>query len=82
MNYFLPAAKITRDQGKGFRTGGRVIVPQFHPAAALRAPEVMRQFRESFAELPQMIAGKLPIKDLDPAPAVEKKKSKPQTSLF
>ncbi len=66
MNYFLPAAKITRDQGKAFRTSGRVVVPQFHPAAALRAPEVMRQFRESFARLPEIIAGKVAIQDMDP----------------
>jgi len=82
MNYFLPAAKITRDQGKAFRTGGRIIVPQFHPAAALRATGVMQQFRESFARLPQIIAGKLPVKDLDPFPAAKEVEKPPQGSLF
>ncbi len=55
MNYFLPQAKISKDQGKIFRSGGRCIVPMFHPAAALRAPEVMRQFRATFGKLPQMV---------------------------
>lgn len=81
MNYFLPAAKITRDQGKAFRSGGRLIVPQFHPAAALRAPEVMRQFREGFSRLPQILLGKLPVIDLDPVPSAAGE-NKPQDSLF
>lgn len=51
MNFFLPAAKITRDQGKVFRMKHRLIVPLFHPAAALRGTEVMLQFRESFKKL-------------------------------
>ena len=32
MNYFLPEAKITRDQGKVFDVDGRLVVPMFHPA--------------------------------------------------
>lgn len=55
MNYFLPQAKITRDQGKIFRLHGRCIIPMFHPAAALRAPEVMHEFRSTFAKLPRMV---------------------------
>jgi DNA polymerase len=56
MNYFLPIAKITRDQGKAFRIGGRVIIPLFHPAAALRSPEMMRGFGDSFQKIPAIIA--------------------------
>lgn len=55
MNYFLPAAKITKDQGKIFRIGGRCIVPMLHPAAALRAPEMMHTFRETFSKLPKIV---------------------------
>ena len=55
MNYFLPTAKITRDQGKVFRDrDNRLIIPLFHPAAALRGTGVMNQFRESFARLPSL----------------------------
>lgn len=52
MNYFLPDAKITRDQGKVFRSGGYYVTPMLHPAAALRNPAMMKLFEESFARLP------------------------------
>jgi DNA polymerase len=55
MNYFLPLAKISKDQGKIFLTGGRCIVPMFHPAAALRSPETMRSFQITFEKLPRII---------------------------
>lgn len=51
MNFFLPDAKITRDQGKVFRVGGKLIVPQFHPAAALRGTGAMRALEEGFRKL-------------------------------
>lgn len=56
MNYFLPDAKITRDQGKVFRLGNRFIVPMFHPAAALRATGVLEAFEETFRKLPRIVA--------------------------
>ncbi|MEK7078147.1 MAG: uracil-DNA glycosylase [Patescibacteria group bacterium] len=65
MNYFLPAAKISRDQGKVFKWekgdkmgegGFRFIVPLFHPAAALRATNVLNQLEDSFKKLPAIIA--------------------------
>src|SRR3989344_956316 len=40
MNYFISTARISRDQGKVFRTSGRLIVPIYHPAAALRSTTV------------------------------------------
>lgn len=55
INYFLPDAKITRDQGKAFRIGDRVIVPFFHPAAALRGTTVMKQFETGFTLLPALL---------------------------
>ncbi len=55
MNYFLPSAKITRDQGKVFRMGSAFLVPLLHPAAALRGNEMMKLFRESFRKLPRII---------------------------
>ena len=58
MNYFLPDAKITRDQGRVFRVDGRLVVPILHPAAALRSPDVMgKQFRETFKKLPRIVSG-------------------------
>lgn len=55
MNYFLPEAKITRDQGKLFRAGELLIIPMFHPAAALRATKTMKEFEEGFKKLQHFI---------------------------
>ncbi len=56
MNYFLPAAKITRDQGKVFRMGKRLVVPLLHPAAALRSTTTLNELKASFQKLPQIVA--------------------------
>ena len=55
MNYFLPNAKITRDQGKAFEMRGKLIVPFLHPAAALRGNEAMNLFQTTFEKLPALI---------------------------
>lgn len=60
MNYFLPEAKITRDQGKAFiyidQNGTkRIIYPVFHPAATWRATKVMQEFKESLSRLPLVL---------------------------
>ena len=55
MNYFLPAAKITRDQGKVFRMKDKLIVPLLHPAAALRGTGALESLRKSFSKLPAII---------------------------
>ncbi len=54
MNLFLPDAKISRDQGKVFKKGARIIMPVYHPAAALRSTTVMNEFRESLKKLPAL----------------------------
>ncbi|MDP1719149.1 MAG: uracil-DNA glycosylase [bacterium] len=51
MNYFLPEAKISRDQGKIFKIGGKLLMPMFHPAAALRGTVEMRDFEKTFRKL-------------------------------
>src|SRR3989338_2275434 len=48
MNYFLPFAKISRDQGKVFEKDGRIIYPLYNPAAALRATAVLDDLRAAF----------------------------------
>jgi len=55
MNYFLPLAKITRDQGKLFKAGKYFILPMLHPAAALRGNEAMKMFEESFRKIPSAL---------------------------
>ncbi len=56
MNYFLPLAKITRDQGKLFKANGYHIFPMLHPAAALRGTGAMKMFEDTFRKLPAALA--------------------------
>lgn len=51
MNYFLPLAKISNDQGKVFWKDDRLIIPLYHPAAALRSTKVMEELEKSFRKL-------------------------------
>jgi DNA polymerase len=55
MNHFLPEAKISRDQGKVFRFKDFLIVPLFHPAAALRSTTMLEALKKSFKELPEVV---------------------------
>ena len=55
MNYFLPTAKISQDQGKLFFSHGRFVFPIYHPAAALRATAVMQDFKKSFRTLALLV---------------------------
>lgn len=51
MSYFLPAGKISKDQGKVFWWGKRIIMPLYHPAAALRSTSVLKELEDSFKKL-------------------------------
>ena len=59
MGKFLPGAKISQVHGQArwinWRGRKILIVPMYHPAAALRAGEVMRQFKTDFGKLKQII---------------------------
>ncbi len=57
MGKFIPNVKITQVHGVPKRVGRRVIVPMFHPAAALRAGSVMKLLQDDFARLPEIISG-------------------------
>lgn len=59
MGKFLPGSKISSIHGKTFElkylNNSIVVVPMYHPAAALRNGEVMRQFKEDFMKLPKIL---------------------------
>ena len=60
MNYFLPLAKITRDQGKLISTNGYKVFPLFHPAAVLRGTVPVSEYELSFKKLKQAALGNGP----------------------
>ncbi len=73
MERWLPNERITRAHGRPFRFGKRLVVPMFHPAAALRNPEWEVLLREDFARLPAYIdivrgvgIGAQPQEELEP----------------
>ena len=59
MAKFIPDGKISRIHGQArfvtFQDQKVLVVPFFHPAAALRNGNVMSQFREDFLKLPELL---------------------------
>lgn len=86
MNYFLPTAKIMRDQGKLFRLqSGKFLVPIIHPAAALRSTSVLEALEASFKKLPSILAKIEELKsqpESSPEIAGKNQAEDPQESLF
>ncbi|MFZ6026745.1 MAG: uracil-DNA glycosylase family protein [Chloroflexota bacterium] len=56
MARFMPNAKISSVHGQAFQVNGRLIVPMFHPAAALHQPSLRPQVEQDFSGLPELIA--------------------------
>lgn len=73
MYRFFPGASITKIHGQPHRLGDRLIVPMFHPAAALHQPKYRPLLVEDFQKLPQYIteaaAFSQPKKEIDSANA-------------
>ncbi|GAB4450378.1 MAG: hypothetical protein Kow0031_32870 [Anaerolineae bacterium] len=55
MYRYFPGAAISRIHGQPKRVNGRLIVPMFHPAAALRNPKWRDEMVADFAKLPELI---------------------------
>jgi len=55
MARFIPEARISTVHGRARTINGRVIVPMYHPAAALHQPALRRVVEEDFSRLPEMI---------------------------
>jgi len=80
MNYFLPDAKISKDQGKLFWWGERLVMPLYHPAAALRSTGVLDNLKLSFTKLPVALKKfDSLLKEREP---VEEETEPEQASLF
>ncbi len=62
MQKYLPNAKISQAHGQAIRIKGRLVVPFFHPAAALHQPSLRSVVEADFAKLPEWIkkAGDIP----------------------
>jgi DNA polymerase len=83
MNYFIPGVYISRVHGEPRKITWEglnlIIIPMFHPAAALRNGQVMSQIREDFLKIPRIIKQ---IKEEKSSPEPESEPEPKQESLF
>lgn len=56
MAHFLPNAKISQIHGRAIKVKGRIIVPMYHPAAALHQGSLRSTIETDFSRLSQVIA--------------------------
>ena len=59
MGKFIPNAKISQIHGKplfiNWSSQEIMVLPMFHPAAALRSEEVLKMFKQDFKKIPQLL---------------------------
>lgn len=55
MAKFLPNARISDVHGKAVWVNGRLVIPMYHPAAALHQPTLKSTVVEDFARLPEYL---------------------------
>jgi len=87
MNYFLPSAKISLGHGKGVIIKSKIIYPLYHPAAALRSTQVLKELENDFKKLPALLdanrGGPELLKSIENVKAEETiPKAPAQSSLF
>ena len=78
MARYFANARISAIHGKESMVMGRLVVPMYHPAAALHQPSLRRVIEEDFALLPELITRSQQIS----SPEVEQPTDPEQLSLF
>lgn len=76
MGLFIPNAKISSIHGQAMQIKGRLVVPMYHPAAALHQASLKPVVEHDFAKLPDLIARAADAPEADEAEP--ENKSKPQ----
>lgn len=66
MGHFFNNGKISSIHGRSFWSNGRMIVPMYHPAAALHQPSLRNVVVEDFKKLPEMIKEAKETRKLNP----------------
>lgn len=62
--FFIPEGKISTIHGVPHRVKGFVILPLYHPAAALRSTGVLEELRKDFRAISGVLAGAVEIKEV------------------
>jgi DNA polymerase len=81
MARFIPNAKISDVHGQAMQVKGRLIVPMFHPAAALHQASLKPAVERDFAKLPELISRASEAPEYN-EPAAEEKQEPKQLSFF
>jgi len=83
MARYFQNAKISQLHGNPVRVRDRLVVPMYHPAAALHQPSLRKTVEEDFARLPEWIAQAADIPELEEeTPAEDSHDNAEQLSLF
>lgn len=82
MARFLPNAKISAVHGQARQISDRLIVPMYHPAAALHQGSLRPVIERDFAQLPELIARASSAPDYTSQAASEDKGDPEQLSFF
>ena len=83
MARFIHQAKISEIHGQPIRVKGMLVVPFYHPAAALHRPSLRSVVEEDFAKLPALIAGVEKALEYQPEEPVDNNNDQvEQLSLF
>ncbi len=81
MEKFIPNAKISEIHGNAMRIKGRLVVPMYHPAAALHQPSLRSVVESDFTQLPKLIASAESAPELE-TNAPEETSEPKQLSMF
>jgi DNA polymerase len=71
MARYFPNARISSIHGQASWVKGRLVVPMYHPAAALHQPSLREVVKADFAQLPGLIQQALDSQPLDAEPPQE-----------
>ncbi|HNT23730.1 MAG TPA: uracil-DNA glycosylase [Anaerolineales bacterium] len=82
MARFLQNVKISEVHGQSFQVRGRLVLPMFHPAAALHQPSLKPQLERDFASLPDLITLKDKATPVESQNDTQPKAEPKQLSLF
>ncbi len=81
MNLFRPDVKISNVHGQAVQINGRLVVPMYHPAAALHQGSLRPVIENDFSLLPKLIKERESMPQL-PGEEVEDEQEPKQLSLF
>jgi len=82
MARYIPHAKISEIHGQPVKVHGMLVVPFYHPAAALHRPSLRPVVEEDFAKLPELIQNAEAAPIFEKEEVVDKNDQAEQLSMF